>query len=357
MNIMSSEALLWVDKYRPSNYKELLLHPELTPHLETLSQAAPPHLLFYGPSGAGKKTRIKCMLNALYGVQKHRVQHRTFKSQSGKNIEITTVSSNHHVEVNPSECGINDRVVVMELIKDVASVNSLGGGHKIIVLQEVDRMTRLAQQALRRTMEKYSATCRIVLIAESVARVLEPLRSRCVGIRIGLPQPDAIVKVLQSIALKEGLTLPPELANKLVETSGRNMRRAILQLEATKVTVGSMSLPADVEVMRSDWEYALAGIATMLTRNQSCAQLAAFRKKIQELLAHAIPADVIMRKLTEEILRIADDEIGPEICKVAAKCDRMMKAGTKEIYHIEAFAARFMQVYSKYLKEQASMMD
>ena len=245
----------------------------------------------------------------------------------------------------------------MELIKDVASVNSLAGSHKVIVLQEVDRMTRLAQQALRRTMEKYSATCRLILIAESVARVLEPLRSRCVGIRVGLPKPPAIIEVLQRVAKREGVTLPDELANRIVETSGRNMRRALLQLEATKVCVGSFQLPANAHVMRGDWESALANVATMLTRNQNCAQLVTFRKSVQQLLAHAVPPDVIMRKLTEELLRIADDDICPDICKVAAKSDRMMRAGNKELFHIEAFAARFMQVYSKFLKEQADMMD
>lgn len=62
-----------------------------------------PHLLFYGPPGAGKKTRISCLLRELYGsgVDKLRVEHHTFTTPSKKKINLSTVSSNFHLEVNP----------------------------------------------------------------------------------------------------------------------------------------------------------------------------------------------------------------------------------------------------------------
>ena len=62
-----------------------------------------PHLLVYGPSGAGKKTRIMCLLRELYGagVEKLRIEHQTFTTPSKKKIEISTIASNYHIEVNP----------------------------------------------------------------------------------------------------------------------------------------------------------------------------------------------------------------------------------------------------------------
>jgi len=51
------------------------------------------------------------------------------------------------------------------------------------VINEVDHLSREAQAALRRTMEKYVSKCRLVLICENVGRVLAPLRSRCLMIR------------------------------------------------------------------------------------------------------------------------------------------------------------------------------
>jgi len=52
---------------------------------------------------------------------------------------------------------------------------------------EVDRLSRQAQAALRRTMEKYTATCRLILCCTSASKVIEPVRSRCLGIRVAAP--------------------------------------------------------------------------------------------------------------------------------------------------------------------------
>ena len=62
-----------------------------------------PHLLVYGPSGSGKKTRIMCVLKELYGsgVEKLRIEHHTFTTPSKKKLDISTISSNYHIEVNP----------------------------------------------------------------------------------------------------------------------------------------------------------------------------------------------------------------------------------------------------------------
>ncbi|PXF47638.1 Replication factor C subunit 3 [Gracilariopsis chorda] len=357
---MSTEGLLWVDKHRPSTFSELSYHSVLTKNLQSLSNTEVPHLLFYGPSGAGKRTRVHCVLRALFGqvVEKKKVVHRTLKVET-KQIEVTTVASAHHIEVNPSESGNNDRLVVQELIKDMASSAPLDmkKSLKVIVLHDVDQMSQLAQQALRRTMERYSKTCRVIMVAESITKVLEPLRSRCLGIRVALPSKSDIGVVLQSVAHKEGITLPDALVQRIAETSGRNLRRALLQFEATRVSVGALELPSDAQVMLGDWEYVCQDLAVMLTRSQTAHQLIAVRKKLQELLAHAVPGDVILRRLLEEILRIADDEICPEICRVAAKFDRNLTKGTKPIFHLEAFAARFMQIYAAFLKQQAAMMD
>jgi len=55
------------------------------------------------------------------------------------------------------------------------------------VLNEVDRLSKDAQHALRRTMEKYVAVCRLVLCCNSTCKVIEPIRSRCLPIRVAAP--------------------------------------------------------------------------------------------------------------------------------------------------------------------------
>lgn len=105
----------------------------------------------------------------------------------------------------------------------------------MVLLTNVDQLTKDAQHALRRTMEKYVATCRLILCANSTSKVLPAIKSRCLGIRVPAPSISDIKSILHVVCKCEGLTLPDELAVRLADASGRNLRRAILVLEACKV--------------------------------------------------------------------------------------------------------------------------
>ena len=119
---------LWVDKYRPNSLDKLTIHDDITSKLQGLAASNDlPHLLFYGPNGAGKKTRIMALLKSLYGsgVTRVKLEHRAIKVSSSKTVEITTIGSNFHIECNPSDVGNDDRFVVQEVIKEIASHGAL----------------------------------------------------------------------------------------------------------------------------------------------------------------------------------------------------------------------------------------
>ena len=65
-------------------------------------------MLFYGPPSSGKKTRIFCVLRELFGsgIDKLKIEREEFETPSKKRIELTTIVSNHHIEINPSDAGI-----------------------------------------------------------------------------------------------------------------------------------------------------------------------------------------------------------------------------------------------------------
>ncbi|KAL1749579.1 hypothetical protein FB107DRAFT_225243, partial [Schizophyllum commune] len=72
-------------------------------HVEQASSGDFPHILFYGPSGAGKKTRISCVLKELFGpgAEKLKTDQRIFLSPSKRKLEINLVQSNFHIEITP----------------------------------------------------------------------------------------------------------------------------------------------------------------------------------------------------------------------------------------------------------------
>ena len=99
---------LWVDKYRPTSLDKLTVHESITSKLSGLAASDElPHLLFYGPSGAGKKTRVMALLRSLFGpgVTRVKLEHRSIKVNASKNVEISTLGSNFHIECNTSYNG------------------------------------------------------------------------------------------------------------------------------------------------------------------------------------------------------------------------------------------------------------
>jgi replication factor C subunit 3/5 len=133
--------------------------------------------------------------------------------------------------------GNYDRVVIQELLKDIAQTQQVdvSAKHrfKVVVINEADNLTREAQSALRRTMEKYSPNIRLILVANSSTKILSPIRSRCLLVRVAAPTVDDIVNVLKNVAKEENLgKVAAGVLEKIAEESRRNLRRAVLMLEA-----------------------------------------------------------------------------------------------------------------------------
>ncbi|XP_043257615.1 replication factor C subunit 3-like [Colletes gigas] len=346
---------LWVDKYRPTMLGKLDYHTEQAEYLKNMVKKGDfPHLLVYGPPGAGKKTRIMCIIRELYGsgAERLRMETMNFETPAKKKLEITTISSNYHIEVNLSDVGIYDRVVVMDLIKTTAQTHQIDSSgqreFKVVLLTNVDELTKDAQHALRRTMEKYVATCRLILCANSTSRVLPAIKSRCLGIKVPAPSISDIKNILHSICKREGLTLPDELAVRLAETSGRNLRRAILMLEACKVE--QYPFTENQKITEPDWQVYIRNTANMMVSEQSPKELLKIRNRLYELLTHAIPCDLIFKGLLQECIKNCDLQLKIEIATVAAEYEHKMHKGSKPIFHLEAFIARFMLIYTKFIQ-------
>ncbi len=110
--------MLWVDKHRPTALDKLDYHRDQASQLRELAKSGElPHMLFYGPSGAGKKTRVMALLREIFGpgVEKVKLEHRGFKTPTGRSVELTTIASLYHIEINPGDAGIYDRYVVQEI--------------------------------------------------------------------------------------------------------------------------------------------------------------------------------------------------------------------------------------------------
>ncbi|KAG1653436.1 hypothetical protein FOA52_006947 [Chlamydomonas sp. UWO 241] len=260
------------------------------------------------------------------------------------------LSSNHHVEMSPGDVGHNDRYVVQAIIKEMAKSRPLDAtgqkGFKILVLNEVDRLSKEAQQGLRRTMEKYSAACRLVMCCSNVSKVMDPLRSRCMAVRVAAPSDELVMDTLAGVAAKEGLgQLPPGLGSRIAQMSGRNLRKALLQLEVCRVQALPGALSDAQPVAPADWELYVAEIASDILGEQSPRRLYSVRGKMYELLANCIPGELLLKTLLFELLKKLDQELKVEAVHWAAFYEHRLQEGQKTIFHLEAFVAKFMSMY------------
>jgi len=177
-------------------------------------------------------------LRALYGpgVEKIKIDARVFQTTSNRKLEFNVVSSNYHLEITPSDVGNYDRVVVQDLLKEVAQTQQVDTNarqkFKVVVINEAEHLTRDAQAALRRTMEKYSPSLRLILVAGSTSNIIAPIRSRTLLVRVALPTCEEIVEVLKTVGDKEKYGRCEGLHMRIARDSGRNLRRALLMYEA-----------------------------------------------------------------------------------------------------------------------------
>ena len=194
----------WIEKYRPKKLSEVVGQEHIVKRLLSYAEAKEmPHMLFAGRAGIGKTTCALALAAELYGES----------------------ISECFLELNASdERGID---IVRGKIKDFArSIPLAQVRFKIIFLDEADALTSEAQQALRRTMERYSDNTRFILSCNYSSRVIEPIQSRCAVFRFMPLTDEHIGKIVDNIAKNEHITLDADSRKAIITVSEGDARKA-----------------------------------------------------------------------------------------------------------------------------------
>jgi len=309
---------IWTERYRPAKFSELVGQDVIVKRVESLVNSLNiPHLLFAGPAGIGKSTLALIVVKELF--------KETWKD--------------NYLELNASdERGIN---IVREKVKNFARTKSLGNvPFKVIFLDEADALTPEAQQALRRTMENYSNTCRFVLSCNYSSKIIDPIQSRCAIFRFKLLEKKDVERYLSKIIRFENLTISPDAFESIYEGSEGDCRRATNLLQSAASispdistqlisTIISNAKPKDIKIVL---DYALAG------------DFQNSREKLLDvMLKESISGQDVIKAIQKEIWNLPiEPEIKVKLTEKTGEAEFRIVEGSDPFIQLQALLASFV---------------
>ncbi len=315
---MEQDSNIWTEKYRPKKFEEVVGQDDIIRKVTNLTKSLNiPHMLFAGPAGTGKSTLALIVVKELYGVH--------WKENC--------------LELNASdERGID---IVRQKVKDFARTKALGSvPFKVIFLDEADALTREAQQALRRTMENFTGTCRFILSCNYSSKIIDPIQSRCVVFRFKMLEKKDIEKRIKIIAEREDLQIDPKTIETLYEDSEGDCRRVINLLQAASSisptisgelinTLISAAKPGDIKIVL---EYALSGDF-----------LKSKEKLLEVMLKESVSGTDIIKSIQKEIWNLQiDNELKVKLTEKTGEIEFRMVEGSDEFIQLQSLLASFV---------------
>jgi len=187
----------WVEKYRPKRFEEIVLDPiNRTIFKNIIKKKYFPNLLFYGPPGTGKTTTIINLINEY--------------QQTYYTINNATI-----IHLNASdERGID--IIRNQIYQFVKTKNMFEKGLKFVILDEVDYMTKNAQQALKYLLQSVDCkNVRFCLICNYITKIDESLKNEFIGIKFNQLPKQEIHDFIRHIVKSENINMLDEVIDTI----------------------------------------------------------------------------------------------------------------------------------------------
>lgn len=313
--------LPWTEKYRPETLEQIVGQNDITRRLQSyVKNNTMPNLLFSGSAGIGKTSCSVALAKEF------------FKESFSQNF----------LELNASdERGID---VVRDTIKNFARTLAFDFGFKIIFLDESDALTTDAQQALRRTMEKYVRTCRFILSCNYSSKIIEPIQSRCVVFRFSQLNSKAIEGKIKEISKNEKVSIDDKAIEAIVYVSSGDLRKAINVLQASSSTGEKVTEKIVYEVSARARPEEVKEMIKLALSGKFLEARSALDKLIYE---YGMSGEDVILQLHRELIDMDEKEVDSktkiELVDKIGEYNFRMVEGANERIQLEALLAQFLK--------------
>lgn len=310
---------VWVEKYRPKTLSEVVGQEETVERLKAYVRTGNvPHLMFAGPPGTGKTTSAIAMARDLYGGD----------GWAGRFLELNA----------SDERGIG---VVRGKIKEFARVGTADTqGFKIVFLDEADALTHDAQAALRRTMEKYTATTRFVLSCNYSSKIIDPIQSRCAVFRFRPLTPTQVKGFIRRIAAEEKLEVTADGVEALVFVAKGDLRKTVNTLQVAAALGGKV----DADTIYRTTSTARPEEVKRLIETALGGDFMGARNVLDELLIeYGLSGEDVIRQVHRSVFDLTvPDRAKVDLIDKVGEIEFRLVEGSNERIQIEALLAHFV---------------
>jgi replication factor C subunit 3/5 len=307
------------------------------------------NLLVYGPECSGKKTLVRLLLNSMYNTEvKTKPETYTITNYGNTSVSIEVQQSNYHIEIDPTNKGI-DKYIIQDIIGQYIKYNGMSlflneMKYRIVVINNIQNLSYYAQTSLRRMMEKYVKYCRFIIIGNQISKIIEPLKSRCVPIKMRAPTEYEIFETLFDIVQKEKINIHMKNLQLICQNSNRNIKRAIIMLDMYQDTK---------EVVYTDcWRECIGDIVNIIFKiknnNINQEMYDRMNEYLYKIYITTIPVDKILKELLNQILNnIKNNIVAYDIVELAVKYDYRITNGKRSNSHLEGFIYNVIHILNK----------
>jgi replication factor C subunit 3/5 len=234
--------MLVINKYAPVSIEDSYFNkPELEKLRKMAEDNAIPHIIFYGPEGCGKRTTVNMFLEMLYGDGIYKLKDTKYEIVGSGNIttEVIIKQSNYHIVIEPNNNNF-DRYLIQQVVREYAKRIPLkfftnNKIFKTVFINNIDNMSYYAQTSLRRTMEKYSHTCRFIILGYSLSKIIGPLKSRCYCFRLKAPTESELLEMIIDVSFYEKFNIGLKECDNIINKSNRNIKTLAWLLDCKKI--------------------------------------------------------------------------------------------------------------------------